>query len=104
MAAIGTDRVLGIDNKLHRGRVRIKIGPTFYPEGSGRAGGRRSDPAVVGLDRDRHGQRNGRKAACLGAGPGGDGPAAHSGLGLLHKGRPQAPQDGGQPFGFEAGG
>jgi 1-acyl-sn-glycerol-3-phosphate acyltransferase len=36
MAAIGTDRVLGIDNKLHRGRVSVKIGPTFYPEGSGR--------------------------------------------------------------------
>jgi 1-acyl-sn-glycerol-3-phosphate acyltransferase len=37
MAAIGTDRVFGIDNKLHRGRVRIKIGPAFYPIGSGRA-------------------------------------------------------------------
>ena len=36
MAAIGTDRVLGIDNQLHRGLVSIKIGPTFYPEGSGR--------------------------------------------------------------------
>jgi 1-acyl-sn-glycerol-3-phosphate acyltransferase len=37
MAAIGTDRVLGIDNKLHRGRVRVRIGPTFYPDGSDRA-------------------------------------------------------------------
>ena len=36
VAAIGTDQVLGIDNKLHRGRIRIKVGPTFYPEGSGR--------------------------------------------------------------------
>lgn len=36
VAAIGTDQVLGIDNKLHRGRVRIKVGPTFYPEGIGR--------------------------------------------------------------------
>jgi 1-acyl-sn-glycerol-3-phosphate acyltransferase len=44
MAAIGTDRVLGIDNKLHRGRITIKIGPTFYPEGSGR-------PAVDDLTR-----------------------------------------------------
>ena len=37
VAAIGTDRVLGIDNKLHRGRVRIRIGPSLYPNGSGRA-------------------------------------------------------------------
>ena len=44
MAAIGTDQVLGIDNKLHRGRVRIKVGPTFYPEGNGR-------PAVDDLTR-----------------------------------------------------
>ena len=36
MAAIGTDRVLGIDNKLHKGRVTVKIGPTFHPVGSGR--------------------------------------------------------------------
>jgi 1-acyl-sn-glycerol-3-phosphate acyltransferase len=36
VAAIGTDRVLGIDNKLHRGRVRIKVGPTLYPRGVGR--------------------------------------------------------------------
>lgn len=44
VAAIGTDQVLGIDNKLHRGRIRIKIGPSFYPEGSGR-------PAVDDLTR-----------------------------------------------------
>jgi 1-acyl-sn-glycerol-3-phosphate acyltransferase len=37
VAAFGTDRVLGIDNKLHRGRVRIRIGPSLYPHGSGRA-------------------------------------------------------------------
>ncbi len=37
VAAIGTDQVLGIDNRLHRGRVRIKVGPTFYAEGIGRA-------------------------------------------------------------------
>jgi 1-acyl-sn-glycerol-3-phosphate acyltransferase len=37
VAAIGTDRVLGIDNKLHIGRVGIRIGPTLYPNGSGRA-------------------------------------------------------------------
>jgi 1-acyl-sn-glycerol-3-phosphate acyltransferase len=36
MAAIGTDRVLGIDNKLHKGRVRIRIGPSLYPQRSGR--------------------------------------------------------------------
>jgi hypothetical protein len=36
VAAIGTDQVLGIDNKLHRGRIRIKVGPTFHPEGLGR--------------------------------------------------------------------
>jgi len=44
VAAIGTDRVLGIDNKLHRGRVGIKVGPTLYPRGSGR-------PAVDDLTR-----------------------------------------------------
>jgi 1-acyl-sn-glycerol-3-phosphate acyltransferase len=37
VAAIGTDRVLGIDNKLHKGRVAIRIGPAFFPHGSGRA-------------------------------------------------------------------
>jgi 1-acyl-sn-glycerol-3-phosphate acyltransferase len=37
VAAIGTDRVLGIDNKLHRGRVAVRIGPALYPHGSGRA-------------------------------------------------------------------
>lgn len=37
IAVVGTDRVLGIDNKLHKGRVRLKIGPSFYPTGSGRA-------------------------------------------------------------------
>ena len=37
VASIGTDRVLGIDNKLHMGRVGIKIGPSLHPDGSGRA-------------------------------------------------------------------
>lgn len=37
VAVFGTDRVLGIDNKLHKGRVRIRIGPSLYPQGSGRA-------------------------------------------------------------------
>ncbi|MGH8873586.1 MAG: lysophospholipid acyltransferase family protein [Acidimicrobiia bacterium] len=36
MAVIGTDRVLGIDNKLHRGRVRVIVGPTLHPEGTDR--------------------------------------------------------------------
>lgn len=37
VAVIGTDRVLGVDNKLHRGRIRIKVGPALHPEGTGRA-------------------------------------------------------------------
>lgn len=37
VAVIGTDRVLGVDNKLHRGRIRIKVGPALHPEGNGRA-------------------------------------------------------------------
>ena len=91
MAAIGTDRVLGIDNKLHRGRVRIKIGPTFYPEGSGRAAvddltERWSDWIATatgssGLD---------VTATRLGAGSRSSMAArATPGLGLLHKGGSQ---------------
>jgi len=37
VAVTGTDRVLGVDNKFHRGRVRMTIGPAMHPEGSGRA-------------------------------------------------------------------
>ena len=33
VAVIGTDGVLGIDNKFHRGRVRLVIGPTLHPNG-----------------------------------------------------------------------
>ncbi len=36
VAVTGTGRVLGIDNKFHRGRVRVTIGPTMHPEGTGR--------------------------------------------------------------------
>lgn len=32
----GTDRVLGADNKLRRGRISVFVGPALYPEGSGR--------------------------------------------------------------------
>jgi 1-acyl-sn-glycerol-3-phosphate acyltransferase len=34
VAVLGTDRVLGIDNKFRRGRVRVVVGPTLYPEGT----------------------------------------------------------------------
>jgi 1-acyl-sn-glycerol-3-phosphate acyltransferase len=37
VAVKGTDQVLGVDNKLHRGRVRVTIGPPHYPIGNGRA-------------------------------------------------------------------
>ena len=36
IAIVGTDQVLGIDNKLRRGRIRAFVGPPLYPEGSGR--------------------------------------------------------------------
>ena len=29
----GTDRVLGVDNRLHRGRIEVVVGPTLHPEG-----------------------------------------------------------------------
>ncbi len=32
----GTERVLGADNKLRRGRISVFVGPALYPEGSGR--------------------------------------------------------------------
>jgi 1-acyl-sn-glycerol-3-phosphate acyltransferase len=36
VAVIGTDQVLGIDNKLHRGRVGVIVGPTLHPTGTDR--------------------------------------------------------------------
>jgi 1-acyl-sn-glycerol-3-phosphate acyltransferase len=37
VAIIGTDQVFGIDNKLHKGRVRVIVGPTLHPTGTDRA-------------------------------------------------------------------
>jgi 1-acyl-sn-glycerol-3-phosphate acyltransferase len=37
VAVTGTNRVLGVDNKLHRGRVGMVIGPTLHPTGTDRA-------------------------------------------------------------------
>jgi 1-acyl-sn-glycerol-3-phosphate acyltransferase len=34
VAVIGSDRVLGVDNVWHRGRIRLIVGPTLYPEGT----------------------------------------------------------------------
>lgn len=39
VAVKGTDRVLGVDNKLHRGRVEVVVGPALRPTGS--------DPASI---------------------------------------------------------
>lgn len=36
VAVSGTENVLGPDNKLHRGRVAISIGPALMPIGTGR--------------------------------------------------------------------
>ncbi|MGH8957453.1 MAG: lysophospholipid acyltransferase family protein [Acidimicrobiia bacterium] len=36
IAILGTGEVLGVDNKLHRGRIRVFVGPPLYPEGNGR--------------------------------------------------------------------
>ena len=36
IAIAGTGEVLGIDNKLHRGRIRVSVGPAMYPEGTRR--------------------------------------------------------------------
>ncbi len=36
VAISGTEKVLGIDNRLRRGRVRVAIGPALQAEGSGR--------------------------------------------------------------------
>ena len=32
----GTDRVLGVDNKLHRGQIRVVVGRSLHPRGKGR--------------------------------------------------------------------
>lgn len=37
VAVTGTDRVLGVDNKLHRGRVTVIVGPALHPTGDDRA-------------------------------------------------------------------
>ena len=36
VAVLGSDRVLGIDNKPHRGQVEVVVGPTLHPVGTGR--------------------------------------------------------------------
>jgi 1-acyl-sn-glycerol-3-phosphate acyltransferase len=36
IAIAGTEKVLGVDNKLRRGRIKAFVGPALYPEGSGR--------------------------------------------------------------------
>lgn len=36
VAVTGTDRVLGLDNRLRRGRVKVIVGPTLHQRGSGR--------------------------------------------------------------------
>jgi 1-acyl-sn-glycerol-3-phosphate acyltransferase len=59
VAAIGTDRVLGIDNKLHRA----------HPLSAGRRStrGRRSHGEMVGMDRRSDPQRNRGDWTCLSA-------------------------------------
>jgi 1-acyl-sn-glycerol-3-phosphate acyltransferase len=36
VAIRGTDRVLGVDNKLHRGRIQVVVGPALRHRGEGR--------------------------------------------------------------------
>jgi len=36
VSVVGTDQVLGVDNKLHRGRIRLTVSPPIYPNGTGR--------------------------------------------------------------------
>lgn len=36
VAVIGSERVLGVDNRLHRGRIRVVVGPPLHPSGRGR--------------------------------------------------------------------
>lgn len=33
VAVAGTDEVLGVDNRLHRGRIRVTVGPAMIPKG-----------------------------------------------------------------------
>ena len=40
IAISGTDRVLGIDNRLRRGRISVEVGKAMYPQGSGDSGSR----------------------------------------------------------------
>jgi 1-acyl-sn-glycerol-3-phosphate acyltransferase len=37
VAVTGTDRVLGVDNVWHRGRIRLLVGPTLHPNGTDKA-------------------------------------------------------------------
>lgn len=37
VAVTGSGQVLGIDNKFHKGRVRVIVGPTLHPTGTDRA-------------------------------------------------------------------
>lgn len=37
IAIMGADRVLGIDNRLRRGRIKVAVGPALQPDGVGRA-------------------------------------------------------------------
>ena len=36
IAIAGTENVLGVDNKLRRGRINVHVGPALHPEGRGR--------------------------------------------------------------------
>jgi 1-acyl-sn-glycerol-3-phosphate acyltransferase len=36
IAIAGTGEILGIDNKLRRGQIRVSVGPAMYPEGTRR--------------------------------------------------------------------
>jgi 1-acyl-sn-glycerol-3-phosphate acyltransferase len=36
VAVEGTERVLGVDNELHRGRVKVTVGPTLLARGTRR--------------------------------------------------------------------
>lgn len=36
VAICGTDQVLGVDNKLHRGRIQVVVGPSLRHHGEGR--------------------------------------------------------------------
>lgn len=36
VAVLGSEKVLGVDNKLHRGRIQVKVGPILHSSGSGR--------------------------------------------------------------------